>query len=86
LQQCSITPANAGRTTQPYNRSFPGYGISIEAGSDGTTKGTRRTPASKQISEGAHVDLEKVWRRLGEMGRNVQKEVEKGIDELSELR
>jgi hypothetical protein len=30
--------------------------------------------------------LEKVWRRLGEMGRNVQKEVEKGIDELSELR
>ena len=30
--------------------------------------------------------LEKVWGRLGEMGRNVQKEVEKGNDELSELR
>jgi hypothetical protein len=33
LRQCTTTPANAGRMTQPYNRSFQGYGSAIGAGS-----------------------------------------------------
>ena len=43
LRQCATTPASAGRMTQPYNRSFPGYGSGINAGRhDDLPKGTRR--------------------------------------------